>query len=193
MGPDSPFAPLSPVLGLEIPFEKGFLENPFSPSRNSTFCPVLGLHGPFSEPSISFMHAFRKILVPNLMLTITVWRNFRRYAPVFPSPNFVVQFYILLASIFKCNLVRKTPGKSQTSFQGSKFSEFSLIPDFFPTPRTILEISVNLMRKNFEGSRGGGIGIIGTRMHNLQTLKSKIFWGRTPTPPCKKIYYLVSS
>ena len=67
VGPDSPFALLSPVLGLEIPFEKGFLENPFSPSINTTFCPVLGLHGPFAEPPISFMHAFRKILVPNLV------------------------------------------------------------------------------------------------------------------------------
>ncbi len=42
VGPDSPFALLSPVLGSEIPFEKGFLENPFSPSRNATFCPVCG-------------------------------------------------------------------------------------------------------------------------------------------------------
>ena len=30
--------------------------------------------------------------------------------------------------------------------QGSKFSDFSLISDFFPTPSTILEISVNLKR-----------------------------------------------
>ncbi len=67
MGPDSPFALSSPVLGSEIPFEKGFLENPFSPSINTTFCPVLGLHGPFAEPSISYMHVFRKILVPNLI------------------------------------------------------------------------------------------------------------------------------
>ncbi len=33
--------------------------------------------------------------------------------------------------------------------QGSKFSDFSLISDFFPTLRTILEISVNLKRKIF--------------------------------------------
>ncbi len=67
VGPDSPFALLSPVLGSEIPFEKGFLENPFSPPINTTFCPVLGLHCPFAEPSISLMHVFRKILVPNLI------------------------------------------------------------------------------------------------------------------------------
>ncbi len=30
MGPDSPFALLSPVLGSEIPFEKGFLENQYN-------------------------------------------------------------------------------------------------------------------------------------------------------------------
>ena len=42
VGLDSPFALLSPVLGLKIPFEKGFFENPFSPSLNTTFCPVLG-------------------------------------------------------------------------------------------------------------------------------------------------------
>ncbi len=30
--------------------------------------------------------------------------------------------------------------------QGSKSSDFSLISDFFPTPRTTLEIVVNLMR-----------------------------------------------
>ncbi len=67
MGPDSPFALLSPVLGSEIPFEKGFLENPFSVSINTTFCPVLGLHSPFGEPSMSFLHVFRKIPVSNLM------------------------------------------------------------------------------------------------------------------------------
>ncbi len=67
VGPDSSFALLSPVLGSEIPFEKGFFENPFSPSRNTTFCPVLGPHGPFAEPSINFMCVFRKILVPNLI------------------------------------------------------------------------------------------------------------------------------
>ncbi len=67
MGPNSPFALLSPVLVSKIPFEKGFLENPFSPSINTTFCPVLGLLGPFGEPSMSFMHVFRKILVSNLI------------------------------------------------------------------------------------------------------------------------------
>ena len=43
--------------------------------------------------------------------------------------------------------------------QGSKFSDLSLISDFFPTPRTILEICVNLKRNFFW--RGGGrvIGI----------------------------------
>ena len=41
--------------------------------------------------------------------------------------------------------------------QGSKFSDFSLISDFFPTPRTILEISVNLKRIFFEGE---GVGVL---------------------------------
>ena len=42
--------------------------------------------------------------------------------------------------------------------QGSKFSDFSLISDFFPTPRTILDFSVNLKRKNsFEGE---GVGLL---------------------------------
>ena len=67
MGPDSPLALLSPVFGSEIPFEKGFLENPFSPSVNDTFCPVLGQHSPFAEPLFSFMYVFRKFLVPNLI------------------------------------------------------------------------------------------------------------------------------
>ena len=43
--------------------------------------------------------------------------------------------------------------------QGSKCSAFSLISDFFPTPRTILEISVNLMRKDFRRGGGRGIGV----------------------------------
>ena len=43
--------------------------------------------------------------------------------------------------------------------QGSKFSDFSLISDLFPTPWTILKIGVNLVRKNFEEYRGGGIEI----------------------------------
>ncbi len=42
--------------------------------------------------------------------------------------------------------------------QGSKFSDFSLISDFFPTPRNILEIRVNLKR-NFLAGRGMGIGV----------------------------------
>ncbi len=105
VGPDSPFALLSPVLGSEIPFEKGFLENPFSPSRNTIFCPVLGLHGPFAEPSTSFMHVFRKIIVPNLIGNYYLV-NLRRYAPVFPSTYLVVQLYNLLASILKRDLVR---------------------------------------------------------------------------------------
>ena len=40
------------------------------------------------------------------------------------------------------------------STQGSKFSDFSLISDFFPTPGTILEISVNLKRIFFLKGRG---------------------------------------
>ncbi len=115
VGPDSPFALLSPVFGSEIPFEKGFLKNPFSPPKNTTFCPVLGLRGPFARPSISFMHVFCKILV-QISSTITIWWKFRRHAPVFPSLNLVVQFYVRLASIFKCNLVIRTSGMARTSF-----------------------------------------------------------------------------
>ncbi len=43
-------------------------------------------------------------------------------------------------------------------YQGSKFSDFSLISDFFATPRTILEISVNLKR-NFS-LEGQGVGLL---------------------------------
>ena len=39
--------------------------------------------------------------------------------------------------------------------QGSKLSDFSLISDLFPAPRTILEISVNLERNIFR--EGGGV------------------------------------
>ena len=55
------------VLVSKIPFGKGYLENPFSPSINTTFCPVLWLLGPFGEPSMSFMHVFCMILVSNLI------------------------------------------------------------------------------------------------------------------------------
>ena len=67
VGPDSPFALLSPVLGSEIPFEKGSLKNPFSPTRNNTLCPVLGIHGPFAKLSISFIHVFCKTFIRNLI------------------------------------------------------------------------------------------------------------------------------
>ncbi len=30
----------------------------------------------------------------------------------------------------------------------------------------------------------------GTRMHKLRPLKPKFFWGRTPRPPCKNMYWL---
>ena len=43
--------------------------------------------------------------------------------------------------------------------QGTESSDLSLISDFFPPPRTILEISVNLKRNFFLGGGGGGMGI----------------------------------
>ncbi len=126
VGPDSPFALLSPVLGSKIPFEKGFLESPFSPSINTTFCPVLGLHGPFAEPSISFIHVFHKILV-QISTTISIRWNFWRYAPFFSPLDLVDQFYVLLASIFKRNLVRRTSGMAQTSFGSGFIAKSSII------------------------------------------------------------------
>ena len=113
MGPDSPFALLSPVLGSEIPFEKGFLENPFSPSINTTFCPVLGLNGPFGEPLMSFMHVIREILVSNLIDNYYLVKFSALHASFSTTES--VQFYVLLASILKRNLVR-TSGMAQTSF-----------------------------------------------------------------------------
>ena len=44
-------------------------------------------------------------------------------------------------------------------YQGSKFSDLSLISDFFPTLRTILEISVNMKRNYFWRGGGRGIGV----------------------------------
>ncbi len=42
--------------------------------------------------------------------------------------------------------------------QGTESSDFSLISDFFPTPWTILETSVNLKRIFLQGG-GMGIGV----------------------------------
>ncbi len=80
----------------KMPFKQGFLENPFSPSRNTTFCPVLGLNGPFVAPSISFMPVFL-IFLSQISPTITIWWNSRHYVPIIPLPNVVVRFYILHA------------------------------------------------------------------------------------------------
>ncbi len=41
-------------------------KNSLSPTL-SCLCPVLVLHDPFAEPSISFMHVFRTIIVANLI------------------------------------------------------------------------------------------------------------------------------
>ena len=59
--------------------------------------------------------------------TITIWWNFRRYAPVYPSPNLTIQFYVLLVSIFKGNLVRRTSGMTQTSFGNGFIAKSSAI------------------------------------------------------------------
>ncbi len=70
--------------------------------------------------------------------------------------------------------------------QGSKFS------DFFSTPRTILEISVNLMRKCFWRGRGGGIGVKWPRTAQAYTIcdpwSQKIFWRKTPRPRYNSMY-----
>ncbi len=115
MGPDSPFALLSPVLGSEIPFEKGFLENPFSPSRNTTFCPVLGYMALLLNYQSVICMFFVRFL-SQISPTIAIRWNFWRYAPFFPSPNLAVQFYVSLPSIFRRDLVRRTSGMAHTSF-----------------------------------------------------------------------------
>ncbi len=122
VGPDSPFALLSPVLGSEIPFERGFLENPFSTSRNTTFCPVLGLHGPFAKPSISFMHVFRQILVRNLIDNYYVVK-FSALRASFP----VTKSCPVLHTVSKHNLIRRSSGMAQTSFGNSFIAKSSII------------------------------------------------------------------
>ncbi len=128
MGPDSPFALFSPVLRSEIPFGKGFLENPFSPSRNTTFCPVLGPHGPFAEPSIHFMRVFRKILVPNLIdnYYLVKFSALRASFSITKSCRPVL-CAVLLVSIFKHSLVRRTSGMAQTSFGNGFIAKSSTI------------------------------------------------------------------
>ncbi len=93
-------AQLSPVLGSEVPFEKGFLENPFSPTRNTTFCPVLGLHGPFSKPSISFMHVFHMILVRTLFGNY-YFVKFSALRANFSTSKSCCLFFILLSCKFQ--------------------------------------------------------------------------------------------
>ncbi len=74
-------------------------------------------------------------------------------------------------------------------YQGTESSDFSLISDFFPSPRTFLEISVNLKRNIFRG--WGGYRYWGKNdpksigMHHLRPSNSKIFWGGPPHPPAK--------
>ncbi len=100
--------------GQKIPFEKGFLENPFSPSRNTTFCPVLGPHGPFAEPSINFMCVFCKILVPNPIDNYYLVK----FSALRASLSITKYYHPVLCtvSIFKGNMVRRTSGMAQTSF-----------------------------------------------------------------------------
>ncbi len=85
---------------------------------------------------------------------------------------------------------RKIGGLPSFWYQGSKFSDLSLISDFVPTPRTILDISVNLKRKFFLKGRGSGywstVTQNGTGMHHLRPQKPKGFRGRTPRPLFKE-------
>ena len=84
------------------------------------------------------------------------------------------------------NFDRNTQTKTGLVLQGTESSDLSLISDFFPTPRTILEISGNQKRKFF---RGWGYRYWGKMtqksigMHYLRPSNPKIFWGRTPRPP----------
>ena len=72
------------------------------------------------------------------------------------------------------------------STQGTESSD-CLISDFFPTPRAILEISVNL-KKIFLGGGGMVVGVKWPKKHwNAPPVALKSL-GRAPRPPCKKPY-----
>ncbi len=62
-----------------------------------------------------------------------------------------------------CNACKSVVVKKNCGIltQGTESSDFSLISDFFPAPRTILEISVNLKR-SFLGGGGIGFGVLHT-------------------------------
>ncbi len=77
-------------------------------------------------------------------------------------------------------------------YQGTESSDFSLISDFFPTPRTILEIGVNLKMKFFRGGGGMGIGVKWPKKALECTIcdpRIQKFSGEDPRPsPYKKPY-----
>ncbi len=78
--------------------------------------------------------------------------------------------------------------------QGTKSSDLSLISDFFPTPRTILEISVNQKRIFFWRGGGRDVGVQWPKMALEGTIcdprRQKYSWGRTPRPPWKRLFHL---
>ncbi len=102
MGPDSPFALLSPVLGY-----MALLLN-----HQSVLC------------------MFFVTFLSQISSTITIWWKFSALRASFPSPNLVVQFYVLLASILgtvRHNLDRRTSGMAQASFGNSFLAKPSII------------------------------------------------------------------
>ena len=72
-------------------------------------------------------------------------------------------------------------------WQWSKSSDFSLISDFLPTPRTILEISRNLKRKFFWRVGGRGIWLkqptIAPECTPWKPWSQKFSGGEPPDPP----------
>ncbi len=93
-------------------------------------------------------------------------------------------------------------GDSSENKEGRRWTNvrdqnFCLISDFLPTPRTILEISVNLKRRIFEGE---GVGVYegywctvtqhGTGMYHLRPQNPKRFLGEDPRPPLKRMFHL---
>ncbi len=82
--------------------------------------------------------------------------------------------YIITVSKFQQN-------KYTVWLQGSKSSVLRLISGFFPTPRTILEISVNLKRKFLWGWGCRGLKALGRMAWATQFLKNA--WKKMPLNP----------
>ena len=96
LGPNSPLALLSPVLGQKPFCNRDFWWSPFSRHKNSTFCPVFRLHGqsvfsdifllttqPFCQFSVLLPHEFKQNLVA-LTLAMTQTSTCPLLLPNFP-------------------------------------------------------------------------------------------------------------